>query len=416
MAQSGKRRNLIPWVLIGVPVVIATVAVALLLIPSGSKQAAGQTGKPLAVAWHKTFGGDTGNSIVVLPDGGFAVAGGTKLKDVLYEDVWVLRLDSTGKIVWDKTFGETKADSVSRANSIVALADGGFAVAGFTSSKGAGHHDVWVLRLDGAGKILWDKTFGGPKADGANSIVALSDGGFAVAGWSASKGAGFQDAWVLRLDSTGRILWDKTYSGPKYTHAGANSIVATPDGGFAVAGSTQSNGAGGHDAWVLRLDSKGRRLWVKIFGGPNADRASSIVTLPDGGFAVAGTTSSKGSGNKDARVLRLDSAGKILWDKTFGGSKRDGASSIVALPDGGFAVAGFTSSKGAAKEDAWILRLDSIGRMLWDKSIGGPGSDVALSIVALTDGGFAATGWTMPPKIGLRLQPWVLRIGHLSAK
>ncbi len=151
------------------------------------------------------------------------------------------------------------------------------------------------------------------------------------------------------------VVWDKTFGGPKTDIA--ESIIALPDGGFAVAGYTWSDDPGGWDAWVLRLDRTGRMLWRKTFGGPKTYIAESIIALPDGGFAVAGRTRSKGAGDLDAWILRLDRTGRIFWDKTFGGPESDEASSIVALPDGGFAVAGYTESKGAGDEDAWVLRL-----------------------------------------------------------
>jgi len=141
------------------------------------------------------------------------------------------------------------------ASSIVALADGGFAVAGWTESKGAGSSDMWVLRLDEAGNVVWDHTYGGAEDDVARSIVALADGGLAVAGYTQSKGAGDDDMWVLRLDEAGNVVWDKTFGGAKADMA--NSIVALADGGFAVAGRTYSKGAGNNDMWVLRLDEAG---------------------------------------------------------------------------------------------------------------------------------------------------------------
>ncbi len=190
-------------------------------------------------------------------------------------------------LTWDKTFGGAKTDYV---RSIVALADGGFAVAGYTESKGAGGADVWVLRLDRTGELLWEKTFGGAKPDYAHSIIALADGGFVVAGDTHSKGTGEYDAWILRLDETGELLWEKTFGGTE--HDEAHSIIALSDGGFAVAGYTLSIGAGRSDAWILRLVRTGGLLWEKRFGGSYSDKAYSIVALADGGFVVAGSTDS----------------------------------------------------------------------------------------------------------------------------
>ena len=238
----------------------------------------------------------------------------------------------------------------------MALADGGLAVAGRTTSKGAGKQDMWVLRLDGSGNVVWDRTFGGGEDDWATSVVALADGGLAVAGLTASKGAGNADMWVLRLDGSGNVVWDRTFGGSE--NDWASSVVALADGGLAVAGHTESKGAGDADMWVLRLDGSGNVVWERTFGGGESDEAGSVVALADGGLAVAGSTRSKGAGTRDMWVLRLDGSGNVLWDRTFGGGLSDWASSVVALADGGLAVAGGTESKGAGKFDVWVLRLD----------------------------------------------------------
>jgi hypothetical protein len=168
---------------------------------------------------------------------------------------------------------------------------------------------MWVLRLDEAGNVLWDHAYGGADEDLAYSIVVLADGGFAVAGHTDGGVVSSQwvaDMWVLRLDEAGNVLWDHTYGGGM-----ARSIVALADGGFAVAGHTESKGAGKRDMWVLRLDEAGNVLWDHTYGGANEDRGTSIVALANGGFAVAGHTESKGGGDRDMWVLRLDEAGNV---------------------------------------------------------------------------------------------------------
>ena len=302
----------------------------------------------------------------------------------------LLRLDGFGNIIWDKTFGGNENDY---GASIVSLPDGGFAIAGHTWSKGSGWLDMWLLRLDASGNVIWDKTFGGSEWDVAESIVSLSDGGFAIAGSTSSKGSGEDDMWLLRLDASGNIIWDKTFGGSEWDVA--ESIVSLSDGGFAIAGSTEkSKGSGGLDMWLLCLDGSGNVVWDKTFGGSDSDIASSIVSLSDGGFAIAGHTWSKGSGERDMWLLRLDDSGNVIWDKTFGGSDSDKATSIVSLSDGGFAMAGYTYSKGSGEGDMWLLCLDESGNIIWDKTFGGSELDFANSIVSLSDGGFAIAGFT----------------------
>jgi hypothetical protein len=194
--------------------------------------------------------------------------------------------------VWDLTYGGAVTDL---AHSIVALADGGFAVAGNTESKGAGSADVWVLRLDEAGNVVWDQTYGGAEWDYAYSIVALADGGFAVAGRTFSKGAGEEDMWVLRLDEAGNVVWDQTFGGAKWDYA--YSIVALADGGFAVAGYTESKGAGEEDIWVLRLDEAGNTAFAQAL--PMVNDTAIPLMVPNAGqilmsFPICRFTSSWG--------------------------------------------------------------------------------------------------------------------------
>lgn len=335
--------------------------------------------------WEKTFGGshtDFAKSIIQTSDGGYAVAGRTDSKVAGRKDAWVIKLDSDANVVWDKAFGSisflawkmmTKEEkeklNYNKACSIVETSDGGYAVAGYTRNKGAGTYDVLVIKLDGAGNKVWDKTFGGSNWDVAYNIEATSDGGYVVVGRTHSKGAGDSDIWVLKLDGAGNKIWDKTFGGSGFD--AAESIIQTSDGGYAMACLTKSKGVGKEEVWVIKLDGTGNKIWDKTFGGSDMDIARSIVATSDGGYAITDFTSSKGAGSYDAWVIKLDGTGNKVWEKTFGGGALDEARSIVAASDGGYAIAGFTSSKGAGKEDAWVIKLDGTGHKVWDKTFGG---------------------------------------------
>ena len=243
-------------------------------------------------------------------------------------------LCSCDEYKWAKTFGSGKGDV---AYSIVQTPDGGYAVAGYTISKGAGN--FYVLNLNGSGELVWDKTFGGGKGDVAYSIVQTSDGGYAVVGTTESYGAGSADFWVLKLNSSGELVWAQTFGGSYGDYA--TSIVQTSDGGYAVAGTTESYGAGSADFWVLKLDGSGELVWAQTFGGSYGDYATSIVQTSDGGYAVVGTMESYGTGSADFRVIKLDGFGELVWDKTFGGSYGDDATSIVQTSDGGLCCDGY---------------------------------------------------------------------------
>jgi len=357
--------------------------------------------------WDRTYGGnnyDSASSLIQTSDGGYAVAGYTFSKGAGGDDFWLLRLDKQGNKLWDHTYGGSKGDE---ANSLIQTSDGGYAVAGYTESKGAGGDDLWLLRLDKQGNKLWDHTYRGSKDDVANSLIQTSDGGYALAGDTGSKGAGKDDFWLLRLDKQGNKLWDRTYGGSDYD--GAYSLIQTSDGGYALAGDTRSKGAGKDDLWLLRLDKQGNKLWDRTYGGSGFDRAYSLIQTSDGGYAVAGCTGSKGAGKDDFWLLRLDKQGNKLWDRTYGGSGFDRAYSLIQTSDGGYALAGCTQSYGAGKDDFWLLKLDSRGNKVWDKTYGGSDYDSASSLIQTSDGGYAVAGCTQSYGAG-KDDFWLLRL------
>ena len=344
-------------------------------------------------------------------------------------DYWILKLNSTGGIVWQKNYGGSSTDY---AFSIVQTSDGGYAVAGRTLSSSSGEvtgtnwgsYDCWILKLNSTGGIVWQKNYGGNSADVANSLVHTSDGGYALAGATLSSAngdvtgtnRGASDFWIVKLNSTGGIVWQKNYGGS--TNEEARCIIQTSDGGYAAVGTTVSSATGevtgtnrgGWDFWILKLNSTGGIVWQKNYGGSSNEYTYSIVQTFDGGYTVAGYTESSASGevtgtnrgDGDYWILKLNSTGGIVWQKNYGGSSNDWACSIVQTSDGGYAVAGYTWSSangdvtGMSKGgyDYWILKLNSTGGIVWQKNYGGNSNDEARSIVHTSDGGYAAAGYT----------------------
>jgi hypothetical protein len=345
-----------------------------------------------ASTFAKSIGGssrDEASSIIQSSDGGYVVAGVTESFGAGGRDFYVVKLDSSGNVLWTKTIGGSSLDI---ANSIIQSSDGGYVVAGRTWSFGAGHSDMFVVKLDSSGNVQWTKTIGGSSWDYANSIIQSSDGGYVIAGGTGSFGAGYDDIYVVKLDSSGNVMWTKTIGGSNYDVA--YSIIQSSDGGYIVAGYTGSFGAGYADIYVVKLDSSGNVLWTKTIGGSSRDEASSIIQSSDGGYVVAGWTSSFGAGGYDFYVVKLDSSGNVLWTKTIGGSDNDFAYSIIQSSDGGYVVAGRTESFGAGYVDIYVVKLDSSGNVLWTKTIGGSSWDEASSIIQSSDGGYVVAGWT----------------------
>jgi hypothetical protein len=313
------------------------------------------------VQWEKTYGGhgdDAADLIIETSDGGYALTGYTASFGAGGLDVWVLKLTADGSIQWQKTYGGPADDE---AVSVQETLDGGYVVAGETQSYGAGDWDIWILKLSASGAIEWQHTYGGRGREtcSADPIVQTLDGGYVVTGHTASFGAGNSDVWVLKLDENGAIQWQKTYGGRGYEEA--HAIRQTVDGGYAVAAFTSTFGAGDWDVWVLKLDQSGAVLWQKTFGGQGRDVTWSVHQTADGGCVVTGGTASFGAGGDDAWVLKLDHNGAVDWQKTYGGREDDEGESVRQSPDGGYWVGGGTASFGAGGLDFWVLRLDPQG-------------------------------------------------------
>jgi uncharacterized delta-60 repeat protein len=270
------------------------------------------------IAWQKTYGGggtEYASSIQQTSDGGYIVTGMSDSFGTGNLSVWVLKLNSAGTIDWQQNYGGIEADF--RNCYIQQTSDGGYVVATGTLSFGAGNLDIWVSKLNSDGTIDWQKTYGGNSQEYANSIQQTSDGGYIVVGDTTSFGAGTYDAWILKLNSDGTIAWQKTYGGNNYDFA--KSIQQTTDGGYVVAGWTGSFGVVGvDDAWILKLNSDGTIAWQKTYGGNDHDWARSVQQTSDGGYVVAGDTDSFGAAasggadfTTDLWVLKLNSDGEI---------------------------------------------------------------------------------------------------------
>jgi uncharacterized delta-60 repeat protein len=323
--------------------------------------------------WAKTYGAldpDIAYSIQQTSDGGFIVAGTTSSLGAGSGDFWILKLNSNGTVAWQKTYGGTDSDD---PYSIQQTSDGGFIVAGTTGSFGAGSGDFWILKLNGDGTVAWQKTYGGTGYDDPYSIQQTSDGGYIVAGETTSFGTMNFDLWVLKLNAGGSVAWQKTYGGTSDGYP--NSIQQTSDGGYIVAGRTASFGAGGLDIWVLKLNADGSIAWQKTYGGSDNDAAYSIQQTSDGGYIVAGGFDSFGTGILDIWVLKLNADGSIAWQKTYGGSGFEFSPSIQQTSDGGYIVTGRTASFGAGGTDIWVLKLNADGSIAWQKTYGGTGLD-----------------------------------------
>lgn len=299
--------------------------------------------------------------------------------------------------LWVTTYGGT-GSLADEMRSVRQTSDGGYIIAGETNSFGE-NGDAWVMKLDKDGNVIWQKTYGGIHADVVISVQESFNGnasdGYIMAGETFSYGDGSQsDAWVFKLDNDGNIVWQKTYSDSD-GFGTVNSIQQTSDGGYIVAGETDSNaGAGGGDSWIFKLDADGNMEWQKTYGGSNSDVAYSVQQTFDGGYIVAGLTASsdKDEVSGDAFVLKLSDAGDVEWQKSYDGGNYDAAKSIMQTSDEGYIVAGVTYSFGE-EGDAWVFKLDANGTIEWQMSYGGDGFDAASSIQQTFSADGSAVGY-----------------------
>jgi len=338
--------------------------------------------------WSRTYGGvgeDWPFGIVQTSDGGYAIAGRTSSYGAGGYNVWLVKTDSFGNVQWNKTYGGTSNDE---AWSLIQTDDGGYAIVGYTNSFGIGGYDFWLVKMDANGNVQWNKTYGGVNDDFAYCGFQCSDGGYVLVGYTGSYLS--SDVWLVKTNASGYMEWNKTYR--QTDENCAYSVVQTSDGGYAFVGWTGFYAV--RDLWFVKTNSTGNIVWKRTFGGTDSDEGRSLVQTSDGGYALAGYTKSFGVGDYDFWLIKTDSAGNMKWSKTYGGTNWDIAYGLVQTVDGGYALAGATLSYGIGDADFWLVKTDSSGKMQWNKSYGGTGFDSAYSITQTIEKGYVLVGWT----------------------
>lgn len=380
---------------------------------------------------------DCATSIKQTRDYGYIVVGYTQSTDGdVYGnhgnlDFWVAKLSSTGSIEWQKCLGGSRED---RAYEVQQTTDNGYIVIGRTGSNDgdvSGNHtniggfptvDYWVVKLSSSGTIEWQKCLGGTQDDIGTSVYQTSDGGYIVAGTSLSMDGDVSGAhmmkeiWVVKLSSSGAIEWQRCLGGSGNEEA--NSIIQTSDGGYILAGYTQSGDgdvSGNHgfwqDFWVVKLSSLGNIEWQRCLGGSYDEVATSIKQTSDGGYIVCGLSRSNDGdvsghhggirdyGTEDYWVVKLSSNGAIQWQRSLGGSSGEGANDIQRTADGGYIVVGDSYSRDGDVSgmhgylnDIWVVKLSSSGNIMWQQCLGGTNDEYAYSVHQTSDNGFIICG------------------------
>ena len=330
--------------------------------------------EPAGQGWERVFNLSLGRSVQQTADGGYIIAG-TRGNDVL-----LIKTDPDGRVEWEETYGTNETE---RGYSAQQTSDGGYIVAGATYASHVRKMDVYLVKTDSGGGVVWERRLGGSSEDEGYSVQQTSDGGYVVAGRTLSLGAGGSDAYLIKTDADGNPVWERTFGGPGDDRAA--SVQQTEDGGYIIAGTEDSFGEDRSDIYLVKTDADGGLVWESSFGGVEMERGHSARQTADGGYVVVGETMSFGAGVWDIYMIKTDGEGKIAWERTFGGPIIDEGLSVWQTDDGGYVLTG------SAGGELYLVRTDSEGEMTWERTYG-PGGDCGYSVQQTSDGGYIAVG------------------------
>jgi hypothetical protein len=338
--------------------------------------------------WEKTFGGssyDYGYSVQQTTDGGFIIAGYTDSYGAGGNDVYLIKTDGSGNELWSKTFGGSSGDY---GRSVQQTTDGGYIIAGHTGSFGAGGSDFYLIKTDAAGNKTWSRTFGGSSEDLAYSVQQTTDGGYIIAGYK------WQDSgwntYLVKTDALGIEDWNKIFARAGSIDHGS-SVRQTKDGGYIILGTAQASNYW-DDVYLLKTDSSGNELWSKTFGGDFEDHGSSVQQTEDGGYIIAGNTNSSDYPWHDVYLIKTDMLGNQQWSRTFGSIYDEYGYSVRQTDDGGYILAGQTDSYDIGSGGIYLVKTDDLGREIWSKTFGDSYTTFGSSVQQTEDGGYIITG------------------------
>ncbi len=344
-------------------------------------------------SWARCYGGtndDYAYAVQPTSDGGYIIAGFTDSFGSGSGDMYLVKTDANGNQQWTQTFGGTSSDY---GYAVQQTTDGGYVVAGTTGSFGAGLLDVYLVKTDANGNQQWSQTFGGTSGDYGYAVQQTSDGGYIIAGYTSSFGAGSSDVYLVKTDANGNQQWTRTFGGTSDDYAW--SVQQTTDGGYILAGTLSSFSTFSYDMYLVKTDANGNQQWTQTFGGADTDFAWAVQQTIDGGYIIGGwTTDSSGTFSYDMYIVKTDGTGNQQWTRTFGGTSDDYARSVQQTSDGGYIIVGFTNSFGTGSSDMYIAKTDANGNQQWTRTFGGTSDDHAEAVQPTSDGGYIIAGIT----------------------
>lgn len=367
-----------------------SIALLLLLASSCKKDPAIPELKPSE--FIKNYGGaydDLGKAVLEYPNGDlYAVASTTSFGYGL-KDVYVIKTDAKGNVIWTIYFGGIGNDE---PNEIIQSADGNLLIIGTTDSYGTGGKDIYLLKIDTTGAMLWHKEFGGTADDLGEDILIASDGNYLITGMTSSFGNGLRDVYLVKANTSGTVIWTKTYGDA--LDDGGISLCNSDSGNVMLFGFTDNFGAMNRDCYLLKVNSAGDSLNSWLYGGAEYEQAVSISATTDGNFIICGHTASFGHIEHNVYALKVSKNGTIIWEKDYGESFHDGAERGEQSDDGGFIFAGRTSSFGNNYEQMYLVKTDASGNFQWQKDVGGNADDAGYNMIE-TDDSYIIIGNTL---------------------
>ncbi|MEJ2241667.1 MAG: NosD domain-containing protein [Candidatus Bathyarchaeota archaeon] len=339
-----------------------------------------------SIIWSQTYdlGGGDVNSLIQTSDGGFILAGTKQIGPD--SDGWLTKFDSTGNLQWSQMYGGTGFDY---AYSIIETSDGGYAFSGIYDDDG--YKDAWLAKTDNMGKLEWNRTIDGEGYDSIYNLVETNDQGFALVGTTKPTQEIGEDFWLIKTNKDGIIEWDKTYGGQDTEIC--TSFLTTSDEGFILLGYTNSFGKGYSDFWLVKTDKTGEVEWNQTYGRDGEETANCLIATSDGGYAIAGSLRFYVN-DPDLLLIKTDGYGTMLWNKTYswGTTDRGYISSLLETSDGSFVLTG--NSLGFSDYDAWIIRTDNMGNLKHYQTIEEKGDDQISSLVEISDTDYVFAGIT----------------------
>jgi hypothetical protein len=313
------------------------------------------------VQWAKTYGGisiDEFTSVQQTSDGGYIAAGLTDFCGLGLPDILLIKTDANGNVIWAKVYCGPYGDV---ANSVQQTSDGGYILAGITNSYAfIGTRDsAFLIKTDANGNIIWAKTYHLLYRTWGYSVQQTSDGGYIMSGYTYDTIA---YVFLIKTDANGNVIWAKIYGGI-FNIMDVSNVSQTSDGGYIVAGRIEATTATMFDVFLIKTDANGNMQWAKTYGGTNWDGAFSVQQTSDGGYIVAGYTNSFGAGGYDPFLIKTDANGNIQWAKTYGGTAHDMFFHVQQTSDGGYIATGYTYSFGAGSIDIILIKTDANGNI-----------------------------------------------------